>query len=177
MFLDFEQIKQDNPIEKVADQLGLKLKKEKDQLRGACPSGEGGERAFVITPKKNAWYSFAKQTGGDVIALVSFVKGIPTKDAAQFLVGATVPEKKQPASPDGGEKSSAGFSPLEYLQADHEAVVALGFDPGDADKIGVGFAPRGVLRGTVAVPIRLEDGRLIGYIGVTDAKLPSTWRI
>jgi hypothetical protein len=34
------------------------------------------------------------------------------------------------------------------------------------------------MRGTVAVPIRLEDGTLAGYIGVTEIeKLPPKWQL
>jgi DNA primase len=172
MFLDFEEIKKTNPIDRVAERLGLKLTKRGSQLRGVCPSGEGGDRALVITPEKGAWYSFAKQTGGDVIALVSFVRGISPKEAAQFLAGNTEPEKK-PSTPE----PERGFKALEYLEPNHEAVLALGFDPADAQKLGVGYAPRGVLRGTVAVPVRLADGTLAGYIGLIDAKLPPKWSI
>ena len=31
------------------------------------------------------------------------------------------------------------------------------------------------MRGFVAVPIRLEDGTLAGYIGITEATLPPRW--
>jgi hypothetical protein len=36
-------------------------------------------------------------------------------------------------------------------------------------------ANRGIMRGHVAVPIRLQDGTLAGYIGITEAKLPPRW--
>jgi len=177
MFLDFETIKKQNPIEQVADQLGLQLSKRGNQLRGECPSGDGGDRAFVITPSKQAWYSFAKSTGGDVIALVSFVNGVTAKEAAQFLHDlSTVPEKKANTPSSNKSKPSEGFKPLEYLRSDHEAVSALGFDPNDAEKIGIGYSPRGLMRGMVAIPIRIADGSLIGYIGVTEAKLPPQWQ-
>ena len=39
------------------------------------------------------------------------------------------------------------------------------------------YAPRGTLRGTVAVPIRTKDGMLVGYIGITEAKLPPRWNV
>lgn len=172
MFLDFEQIKKDNDIVDVAKQLGLNLLKKQDQLRGRCPSGDGGDRGFVITPAKQAWYSFAAKKGGDVIALVSFVKGIPAKEAAHFLAGDTRPEKKQ-KSVQGDER---GFKALDYLIADHEAVQALNLDTVDAERFGIGYAPRGVMRGHVAFPIRNASGELAGYVGVTKAKLPSAWK-
>lgn len=175
-FLDFEAIKASNPIEQVVDRLGLKLVKRNKQLRGSCPSGEGGERAFVVTPSKGVFYSFAKQTGGDVIALVSFVQGISAKEAAQFLHDESSSPKKSNKPTTNKSKPSEGFKVLEYLKADHDAVIALGFTPEDADKIGIGFSPRGLMRGKVAIPIRLNNGQLIGYIGVTEAQLPPSWK-
>lgn len=186
-FHDFEQLKLDNPIETVAATLGIELKKRGNQLRGSCPSGEGGERAFVITPSKGVFYSFPKSTGGDVIDLVCFMRNSyaekpytkkQLQDAAGFLAGDSSPEKKtNTGSKPKRQESSEGFRALEYLEPTHVAVEALGMDADDAAKIGCGYAPRGVLRGTVAIPVRMSDGTLIGYIGVTDAKLPGQWHM
>jgi hypothetical protein len=46
--------------------------------------------------------------------------------------------------------------------------VALGFDPEFCERHGIGYAPRGVVRGSVAIPFRNADGVLLGYIGVQD---------
>jgi hypothetical protein len=64
------------------------------------------------------------------------------------------------------------LKPLEYLEAENPAVVAAGFDPEEAAKLGIGYAGKGIMRGTVAVPIRDETGTLLGYIGVTEARCP-----
>jgi hypothetical protein len=46
------------------------------------------------------------------------------------------------------------------------------------DQHGIGYAGKGLMRGTIAVPIRLEDGTLVGYIGVTEIeKIPSKWQL
>ena len=45
--------------------------------------------------------------------------------------------------------------------------------PGEtAEALGIGYAPKGMMKGYVAIPIRLPTGELTGYIGVTEAKLP-----
>jgi DNA primase len=176
--LDFQEIKAANPIEKVAKTLGLELKKSGHQLRGQCPSGAEGDRKFVITPSKGLWYSFALQKGGDVLALVQLVNDCSAKEAAQFLAGDTSPlEKTKKSSPEKSSGSERGFKPLDYLEPDHEAVDAVGFPPDVADAVGIGHAPRGILRGQVAVPIRLPCGQLIGYVGITEATLPPKWSI
>jgi DNA primase len=175
--LDFQEIKRTHPIERVAERLGIALKKDGATLRGNCPSGAEGDRKFVITPSKGAWYSFAAQKGGDCISLVAFVKGIGMKEAAAWIVGDTEPEKKPeiPVKAQAVEKPSEGFAPLEYLVPDHEMVVAVGFDPDFASTHGIGYAPRGVMRGYVAIPVRNCNGKLLGYVGIHDAKLPTSW--
>jgi len=168
--LDFARIKQEHSLESVAERLGLQLKKHGNALRGPCPSGQGDDRAFVLTPGKG-WYSFAAQKGGDVIALVSFARGCSAKEAAAWIAG-NQPEKSTKAEPQ-----TDGFKALEYLQPEHEAVVAIGFPEDVAKAVGIGFAPRGIMRGKVAIPIRLPNGTLIGYCGVEDATLPSEWKL
>lgn len=170
--LDFEKIKDGNPIEQVAERLGLELKKSNNQLRGPCPSGEGGERALVITPSKGVWYSFALEKGGDVIALVQLVNDCSAKDAAAWIEPLEKTDKSPPKS-----KGERGFKPLDYLQHDHAAVEALGLDPEDAEALGMGYAPRGVMRGKVAIPIRTETGQLAGYLGITECVLPPKWNL
>lgn len=176
-FIDFEAVKTANPIADVAKRLGLQLKKAGNALRGPCPSGDGGERGFVITPSKGVWYSFPLQKGGDVLALVQLINDCSTREAAQFLSGTVPLEKAQRPSSEEGSEARGGFAPLTYLEHDHMAVGALGLELEDAEALGIGYAPRGTMRGTVAVPIRTEDGTLAGYIGITEAKLPPKWAI
>lgn len=183
-YLDFQTIKDANPIEEVAMKLGLVLKKHGNQLRGPCPSGKGGERALVITPDKQAFYSFGINKGGDCIALVGHVMGLSPKEAAQWLHGDTEPEKKsgtpaevreRSANQEATEQPSEGFKPLPYLVSDHPSVEAIGFPTDFATELGIGYSPRGVMRGQIAIPVRDCNGKLRGYIGVTDCRLPSHW--
>ena len=174
-YLDFEQVKADNPIGQVAERLGLELTKKGEQLRGPSPSGKGDKRSLCITPAKGVFYDFAAEKGGDVIELVSYVMELSAKPAAEWIAG-TVPEERAENAPKPANEARGGFKPLDYLEADHPAVEALGFQPEDAAKIGCGFAPRGILRGQVAIPIRLDTGQLIGYIGIEEAVLPKEWK-
>ncbi len=172
-YVDFNELKQRFKTEKVAELLGLQLKQSGQALRGPCPACQsGGERAIVITPAKGVFFCFAAREGGDLIQLAAHIRKCDVKDAAAWLDGGTVPSKKE----DSREPSSPkGNSSLAYLEHDHVAVEALGFTAADAKALGIGYAPKGILRGTVAVPVRLEDGTLAGYIGITEAKLPPRW--
>jgi hypothetical protein len=169
-FHDFEQIKKDVPLSKAAQLLGLELTKNDTQMRGACPACKGGgPRALVITEGKGA-FCFAAHKGGDVIWLASHIRGGSVKDAAAWLsegsadtVPSTVPQER-----DEGKT----LAPLSYLEHTHEAVIAIGFDPEVAKRLGIGYANKGLMRGTVAIPVRDEHGVLQGYVGVEDCKLP-----
>lgn len=181
-YIDFETIKKENPIMDVAERLGLDMKKSNQQFRGKCPVCEGGGgRGLVITPDKKVFYCFSDKKGGDAIQLVAHINQIGVKDAASWIAGEEQPikrdnepkEKKPTKAPPSEGK---GFRELDYLQHDHPAVEAVGFSQDDAEQIGVGYAPRGMMRGQVAVPVRDATGKLLGYLGVSEAVLPSSWR-
>ena len=176
-FLDFEAIKADYPINRVVDIFKLELRMRGEQWRGKCPVCEGGsERNLVITPSKGVYYCFSDEKGGDQLALISHMRGCSAKEAAEWLAGdapqrSTAPKEKK-------QEASDGFKPLDYLEADHDAVLALGFDPDVALALGIGYAKRGILKGTVAVPLRRDDGSISGYIGLTEIeKLPAKWHL
>ena len=175
-YVDFSELKTRFTIEKVAELLGLQLKQSGQALRGPCPVCQsGGDRAIVITPAKGVFFCFGAREGGDLIQLVAHIRKCDVKDAAAWLDGGTVPSKKEDSSEPVSPKGNSSLDPLAYLEHDHFAVEALGFTADDAKALGIGYAPKGILRGTVAIPVRLEDGTLAGYIGITDAKLPPRW--
>jgi hypothetical protein len=63
------------------------------------------------------------------------------------------------------------------LEADHITVEALGLSQETAEPLGIGYAPKGMMKGYVANPIRLPTGELTGYIGITEAKLPKEFHL
>jgi DNA primase len=85
MALDFTEIKATVSLEKAAEFAGLKLTRDKDAYRCACPQClKGGDRGLVITPGKG-FYCFGVKKGGDVIAMVAHVKDIGQREAAELL--------------------------------------------------------------------------------------------
>lgn len=176
-YIDFAAVKEAVSIEEAVRKLGLQTVKSANQLRGVCPTCKSGDpRALAITPNKGLYFCFSAQTGGDQIALAAHIKGISNKEAAEWLMGnGTVNSTNSTGTVSKNE--ATGFQPLDYLEHEHAAVEAVGFDPEVAKALGIGYAPKGILKGTVAVPVRLEDGSLAGYIGITEAKLPSRWHL
>jgi hypothetical protein len=69
------------------------------------------------------------------------------------------------------------FPPLDYLEFDHVVVESLGIDASTAEALGIGYAPKGLMKGYVAVPVRLPTGELTGYIGITEGKVPKEFHL
>ena len=175
-FIDFAEVKAKVSFAETVALLKLDLKSSGNQWRGPCPAcNAGGERALVVTEGRG-FFCFSLKKGGDQIALAAHILEISAKDAAVELAeraglvpsrstaGPTRPRTVPESEAEGGSK----LSPLSYLETDHDAVLALGFDPEIARNLGIGYAPRGVCRGSVAVPIRDPTGALLGYLGVQD---------
>lgn len=168
-FVDFAELKASLRIEDSLPKLGLTLKKRGEALRGPCPTcRSGGDRALVVTPAKQAFYCFGARTGGDVIALAAHIQGIGMKEAAAFLAGKasersgprkdTVPEERT-------KEAVRSLQPLTYLEPEHPLVQAVGLDAETCRSFGAGYAPKGILRGRLAVPIHDRTGTLIAYCG------------
>ena len=170
--IDFAELKQRVSIERAAEMLGIKLAKSGPQLRGPCPICKaGGDRAFVITPAKGLYYCFgACGKGGDAITMAASLRSCSLREAAEFLSGRS-PASSQSPRVNGSRNDSPqpmaekGLRPLDYLQASHEAVQALGVSPETGGHFGAGFAPKGIMRGRLAIPIHDRTGVLLAYCG------------
>jgi len=174
--IDFGELKQKVSIEQVATvMLGAKLKSHGQQMRGTCPiCNEGGDRGFVVTPGKGLYYCFGRcKAGGDMLALYSRARGGSVREAAEAIAGkfgvgenaatkraATAPSTTPPSPTEGKLK------PLDYLQPEHELVQALGIGAETARAWEAGYAPKGIMRGRFAVPIKSLAGELVAYVGV-----------
>ena len=160
--------------------IGARLKLHGSQLRGPCPICKGGgDRAFVITPSKGLFYCFGQcKQGGDMIAMIALAKECSLKQAAQEIaarfaiaedgadnskkaVAETVPH----SSPQPPPKE--GFRPLEYLLPSHEALEGIRVEPNTLKEWKAGYAPKGILRGRLALPIYNRAGVLVAYTGRT----------
>jgi DNA primase len=181
-FVDFADAKARCSIEQAAKFLGLQCTEERARLRAPCPAcGNGGPRAIVITPAKNLFHCIPSKAGGDPVALVSHVKSVSQKDAAALLLGqstpGTVQDGKVPATRSSTVPPYDHFPPLDDLEFDHVVVESLGIDPSVAEALGIGYAAKGMMKGYVAIPVRLPAGELTGYIGITEGKVPKDFHL
>jgi hypothetical protein len=153
-YVSFEELKRATTIEAVALWLGLELKQNGKQLRVSCPRS-GGSRSLVITPEISSWYCHSPkcQTGGDLLALIAHIQGIEVREAALLLKNHLWPK-------------TDGLKELDYLMAQCDRVQALGLPAHVATALGAGYAPRGILAGRVALPLRLPNGKLCAYVGI-----------
>lgn len=130
-----QHLKQTVKIEEVFPLLGLHLKQYGEQWRGACPVCKtGDDRALVVTPAKCAYYCFSAKHGGDVIALVSHIKDLGMKEAAQLIAEASRLKSEPTASAREHtlpstvpEREKAGFNHFGFLSnEDQTALIRLG---------------------------------------------------
>jgi DNA primase len=175
-FVDFQLVKEQVSLADAVSLLSLELKgtNQPNQYRGPCPACNPRGRDLVVTVGK-AYYCWAEKKGGDVIGLAAHVLQIPAKDAAKELSeraglsttrsASTVPRNR---SRERGGEETEKLQPLSYLLHDDEAIATLGLDPKFCEAHGIGYAPKGVCRGSVAIPFRDENGELLGYFGVQD---------
>lgn len=90
----------------------------------------------------------------------------PQDAAAELQKAFQTPQTAPQATklPEGG---------LDYLLADHEAVQALGLSKEQAVRLGIGFAPKGIMRGRICFPLRDPEGKLLGYCGYAEGMEPA----
>ena len=185
----FAELKRNYTIDQVAQALALnlqpKLSNGVQQLRGRCPvHGREGSRELVITPSRTnsdgsigAFYCWSTKSGGDLVQLVVHVRDCDHRAAGEFIerhlgtvrtvpsgggAGPTVPQGR-----DGAEKEvEKTLQPLPYLEPAHEEVAKLGIGPDLAKALGIGYAPKGTMRGRVLVPCHDRSGVLKAYCGV-----------
>lgn len=182
-YIDFAELKTRVTILDALIMLDLYPKAENGQLRCACPACDSGDdRAIVVTPEKGVFYCHETKQGGDCIALVAHVKGVGMKDAA-LMLDEQYPEEKEPESTkDDSRKESpkeGQWQGITYLQFEHEKVQEMGIDAETAEALGIGYCSKGMMVSRIAIPVRLQDGSLAGYVGIesTDAKVPRQWHI
>lgn len=184
--IDFQALKGSTNIVDVATgYLRLEVTQDRDALRAPCPSCKGDNpRALIITPAKGLFYCFNARRGGDLISLVSHCHGTTDRESAEALAKVYMndqihdePKAKEEPKP----KETRGFDSEKYIKSlkrEQEDVSRFGISAELCEATGMGLCAKGINRGKLAIPVRLEDGTLIGFIGVSgDVSAPKKWRI
>jgi len=92
---------------------------------------------------------------------------VPAEGKSTLPAGgtSTVPEARNSTLP----ASEGALQPLAHLTTDHPAIAALGLTAAVCAALGIGYAPKGLMRARVVFPLRLPDGTLTGYMGLATA--------
>lgn len=169
------------------------LTRKGNKVAGPCPvHGGDSPRAFNADLDKNVWFCFSKcKSGGNQIDFVARKERSSVRDAALqlkafFLNGsepamqpAPSPSRangnghRHPRSGDEGHSNALaaeiGNPPIDvklHLAADHPHLLSdRGLHPATIEHFGVGYCSRGIMRGTIAIPIHDEQGQLVAYAG------------
>jgi len=166
-YVDFAFVRKHVTVEQAATWLGLDLKPANSQLRGRCPLHDGGARALAITPERNEWFCFANECkkGGGVIELVAKVKQLSERDAAIEIQKHFLDPHKKVGTAENP------LQPLDYLVTEHPFIKELGLTKQTCEHFKAGYAPRGIMRGRLAIPI-YDGEKLLTYVGVKPGETP-----
>lgn len=167
------------------------LKRDGEKLVGPCPIHRGDSpRAFHADLGRNVYHCFSRcKKGGNQLDFVAARDGISIRDAAlrlqaYFLRPAVASGGAPPAAssrpkaearaPPAAPASRAPEEPEENpvlnvkldLRGDHPHLLQeRGLQLSTVEHFGVGYCGRGIMKGTIAIPIHDEEGQLVAYAG------------
>ena len=103
------RLKQEVAVQRLAEGMGIVLKRHGADLIGLCPFHDDKEPSLVISPKNNLWHCLgACQTGGSVIDWVMKAEGVSFRHAVELLQADAVQGGTHVA---GGRKPGATHAP------------------------------------------------------------------
>ncbi|MDQ3274749.1 MAG: CHC2 zinc finger domain-containing protein [Actinomycetota bacterium] len=83
---EVERLKNDVSVERLAEAMGVELKRHGKDLVGRCPFHEDKTPSLVVTPSKNLWHCLgACRTGGTSIDWVMKAEGVSFRHAVELL--------------------------------------------------------------------------------------------
>jgi DNA primase len=127
-------------------------------LKGLCPFHDEKTPSFNVTPSRGLWYCFSCTEGGDVIRFVQRIDNLSFAEAVERLAaragielryeqGGHVPgqEHSQRRRLIEAHRAAAEFFSERIVSPDaapaREFLASRGFEPADAERFGVGYAP------------------------------------
>ncbi|MCU7850536.1 MAG: hypothetical protein KZQ89_21700 [Candidatus Thiodiazotropha sp. (ex Lucinoma kastoroae)] len=81
-----DRLKQEIAVQRLAENMGITLKRHGADLIGLCPFHDDHDPSLVISPKNNLWHCLgACQSGGSVIDWVIKAEGVSFRHAVELL--------------------------------------------------------------------------------------------
>ena len=160
MFIDFKAVKQLASLEQVATWLGLDIKMAARSARS-------------MKEISGSWCSPTTRVFG--------IASAARKAATRSSSSPTSSRSRRSRAAQHIQTKFHGYTPvkkglpeegLDYLEAGHVEVQALGLSPETASELGIGYAPRGTMIKRVLFPLRDKGGKLLGYIGFNATMTP-----
>jgi DNA primase len=186
-WLDANQLKADVPIWRVLEHHDLLegMTEQGPTLRGPSPFHERG--VLSVNAEKNVWNDShgrpeidGRPVPGNVIGLVMALEKVGFRRALEILaeryavehddaIGKARTDMAAVLRSEGATRPEEGNVPfgreLQGLRYDVPLLAELGIDAATAKAWGIGLAPRGLMKGRIAVPIRNRTGQLVAYAG------------
>ncbi|MCU7929128.1 MAG: toprim domain-containing protein, partial [Candidatus Thiodiazotropha sp. (ex Dulcina madagascariensis)] len=95
-----DRLKQEVSLQRLAEGMGIGLKRHGADLLGLCPFHDDHEPSLVISPKQNLWHCLgACQAGGSVIDWVMKAEGVSFRHATELLLADYRPSLVADAGP------------------------------------------------------------------------------
>jgi len=159
------RIREEVPLERLAEGRGVELKRHGADLIGRCPFHDDREPSLVVTPGKNLWHCLGEcQTGGSPIDWVMKAEGVSFRHAVEILRAehfptvpsldgppqrSSVPKLAPPVDLDADDRELLGQVIGYYHQTLKESPEALGYlekrglvHPELVDRFRLGYANR-----------------------------------
>lgn len=180
-WVNFKDIKEKVSIEDLLSHYNLieDLKRKGNELIGYCPihdKNHFNKSSFSVNTKKNIWYCFSCDSGGNILDLVAFMEDVDIRQAGLlikewFKIDSQKDEKMAKKEREGKKEkvNKETNKPLTFklknLDHDHPYLKERGIKKETIKEFGLGYCKRGILKGRIAIPIHNEKGELVAYAG------------
>jgi len=163
---DVAALRRDNPLSALAEQRGVKLKRNGREWKSCCPFHAEKSPSFTIYPGADGierFRCFGCDAGGDVIEFVSRLDGVPFAEACRRLGSGEISTARPrpqplPAAPDPYADWRATMPPADAPQILPGQRTPPLFNPKSDERPVTTYTP------TMVHPYRFRDGRIYAYV-------------
>ena len=194
-WIDFKALRAQLDFEQVLRHYGVEVKRKGSQHLGFCPlpnhNGKRNSPSFSANLERGIFQCFGCGAKGNVLEFAALISRFDPKDGTALrkvaleLQSRFCPElgdSRKGAKQDAAQKPETARKaepeseapviinePLDFelkgLDAKHPYLLGRGFTQETIVHFGLGYCSRGFLKGRVAIPLRDQQARLVGYAG------------